>query len=214
MNDRFLTRRARPGASAWLRVLLAACAAWLLLAGCAAPSMPSQVTVFSEWLDGNAPRSYRFVRTPEQDKSLEHKAYEQAVREALSARGFTEAGADARYTVAISYSIAEDKRLRELYVEEPWLGLSRYGWGWSSSRWSVGGAVAVERPWYTRMLRIDISDAQTGAKRYEVTARNDTLSNALAPAVPLLARAALADFPQGNGTVKIVRVPAPERRTP
>ncbi|MCX7689148.1 MAG: hypothetical protein N2045_14425, partial [Fimbriimonadales bacterium] len=65
---------------------------------------------------------------------------------------------------------------------------------------------------YTRLLRIDISDAQSGAKRYEVTARNDTLSNALAPAVPLLAKAALADFPQGNGTVKIVRVPAPERR--
>jgi hypothetical protein len=67
----------------------------------------------------------------------------------------------------------------------------------------------VELPWYTRELRIDISDAASGAKKYETKAINDSNHNALAPAISFMAEAALADFPSANGSTRVVRVTLP-----
>jgi hypothetical protein len=193
-----------------------------LLGGCSTLySFPSQVTVFSDW-DAAAPKTYTFSRSESQAQSLEHKTYEAAVREVLAAKGFTEAGdaRSAKLKVALSYSITPDKTRRDFYIDDPWWPYGAWGWGWGwgywGPRWGFYGsywphrARAVETPWFVRELRIDISDAASGAKRYEVTAKNDTRSDQLAPAIPYLARAALDSFPQTNGSTRTVSVPIPE----
>jgi hypothetical protein len=200
---------------------LAAVAVLLVLfGGCSALySFPSQVTVFSDW-DTATPKTYTFSRSEPQAQSLEHKTYEAAVREVLAAKGFTEASdtRSAKLKVALSYSITPDKTRRDLYIDDPWWPYGAWGWGWGywGPRWGFYGsywphrARAVETPWFVRELRVDISDAASGAKRYEVTARNDTRSDQLAPAIPYLARAALDSFPQTNGSTRTVSVPIPE----
>ena len=188
---------------------LVLCGAALLSACGTLNSFPSSVSVFSEW-DAAAAKTFSLTRSPAQQNSLEHKAYEQAVRSALLAKGFTENDTGARYKVAINYSVSEDKVRRELYAEGPWGGGLGWGVGIGGSRFGFGFNRFVELPWYSRKLRLDISDAATGAKRYEARAVNDSQSNQIAPAMPYLAQAALDEFPRATGSVKVVRVPIVE----
>jgi hypothetical protein len=186
-----------------------------VLGGCATmSSFPSTVTAFSEW-NASTAKSFSFTRSAEQAQSLEHKTYEDALRKVLLEKGFTEVTADtASLRVAFSYSISEDKGRRDIYIEGPWysgwnigLGFHRGGSGLSfaNNRW-------VELPWYQRELKVDISDARSGAKRYEIRATNDTQHKTLAPAIAYLAQAALSEFPLANGTSKVVRIPVIEQK--
>jgi hypothetical protein len=199
----------------------AACAL-ALLAGCSTiQEFPAKVTVFSEWKP-LSPMSYQFVRTEQQQQSLEHKTYEQAVREVLASKGFVEAEPGARtaakYKVALSYGVIEEQPLREIYYDDPWwpawranlwVGRGFYSPYYYPYPWAVGGtwARAYDVPRYARELRIDISDAASGAKLYEATARNESFSSTLAPAVPYLARAVMEEFPQANGSTRMVKLP-------
>jgi hypothetical protein len=192
----------------WSAALLGAA----LLGGCGTlNTFPSTVSVFSEWdAGGQAAKTFAFVRSAAQQNSLEHKTYEQSVRSALLAKGFTESETGARYKVAINYAVSEDKIRRELYAEGPWGGGLGWGLGFSGSRFGFGFNRFVELPWYSRELRVDISDAASGAKRYEARAVNDSQSKEIAPAMPYLAQAALSEFPQASGSSKVVRVPIAE----
>jgi hypothetical protein len=125
--------------------------------------------------------------------------------------------------VAISYGVTQDKNVREVYYGDPYpwpfypyvgFGYRTRHWGaWGSSGfWPYGPVVyrGYEVPWFSRELKIEISDAATGAKRYEATARNDSHYDTITKAVPYLARAALDGFPQANGSVRVVQIPVPE----
>jgi Domain of unknown function (DUF4136) len=206
----------------WISYVVAA-AAVALMAGCSTVrTFPSQVTVFSDW-PGDAAKSYTFARSPEQEKSLEHKSYESAVREVLASKGFNEVAgtSGAKYKVALSYGVNQDKNLRQVYVDDPYYPWGPWrpyvGLGFYGRRWGAWGSFPLvynsyEYPLYTRELKIDISDVASGAKRYEATARNDSRHDTLISAVPYLARAALDGFPQANGSVRVVRIPVPEAK--
>lgn len=197
-----------------------------LLAGCSTVRMfPSEVKVFSDWpatAATGSTASYSFTRTAEQEGSLEHKSYEAAVREVLASKGFNEVTGTAQYKVALTYGSKQDKTLREVYYEDPFYYGAPFlrphmGFGYWGRHWGAWGSVPLytsvrygaEFPIYNRELKIDISDAATGAKRYEATARNDSRYDGLTLAMPYLARAALDGFPQANGTVRRVDIPVP-----
>ncbi len=206
----------------WMSYFVAATAV-ALMAGCSTVrTFPSQVTVFSDW-PGDTTKSYTFTRNPEQEKSLEHKTYEGAVREVLASKGFNEVAgtSGAKYTVALSYGVNQDKNLRQVQIEDagyPYWGpywRPYFGLGFHSRHWGAFGSFPIvyqgyETPIFSRELKIDISEAGTGAKRYEATARNDSRYDTLTAALPYLARAALDGFPQANGSVRVVRIPVPE----
>lgn len=194
-----------------------------LLAGCAAQrNFNSKVTVFSDWPGSAGAGSYTFTRSAEQDKSLEHKTYEAAVREVLASKGFTESSgtSGAQFKVALSYQVSPSGK-GEVLVEDPYYGpwgpywYPRIGLGYRGRHWGGFASFplyhyAYSYPLYIRELKIEISDAATDAKRYEATARNDSRYSNITQAVPYLARAALDGFPQGNGTTRIVQIPVPE----
>jgi Domain of unknown function (DUF4136) len=207
----------------WISYFVAA-TALALMAGCSTVrTFPSQVTVFSDW-PGDTAKSYVFTRSAEQDKSLEHKTYEGAVREVLASKGFNEVAgkSGAKYAVALSYGVNQDKNLRQITVEDssyPYWGgpywRPYFGLGFRSRHWGGFASFPIvyqgyETPIFSRELKIDISELATGAKRYEATARNDSRYDSLTGALPYLARAALDGFPQANGSVRVVRIPVPE----
>ncbi|MDE2047106.1 MAG: DUF4136 domain-containing protein [Betaproteobacteria bacterium] len=180
--------------------------ALLLLGGCSTLNVfPAKVTAFSAWKP-LTPMTYAFDRTPAQAKSLEDQTYEADVRQALATRGFVETADAPKYKVAIRYGVTDPRVTREYYVDgafPSWWGGGYWGPYWNG----FYTARQYEQPWYTRELRIDITEAATGQKLYEATARNDSMSRQLAPAIPYLARALVDEFPQGNGTTRSVNVP-------
>jgi Domain of unknown function (DUF4136) len=220
LTKRLLTKR--------LLAYAAAATAVLILTGCATQrNFQSQVKVFSDWPSGDAvAKSYSFARTPEQDKSLEHKSYETAVREVLASKGFSESAGSSgtAYKVALSYGV-NPSNTREVLVDDPYYGAyGSYGWpywrphvglGFGGRRWGGFASFPLvyrgyEVPIYQRELKIEISDAASGSKRYEATARNESRYDSITKAVPYLARAALDGFPQSNGSERVVLIPVPE----
>ncbi len=67
---------------------------------------------------------------------------------------------------------------------------------------------------FQRSLEIRITERATGKEVYNVAARNAGEGSSLLQAMPYLARAALADFPLGNGTVRTVRLPVDKNGAP
>ena len=75
-----------------------------LLSGCA--FLRSQVAVFHQLPKQVSGTTYVMIPFKEQEGSLEHKAYEEAVRQELNAKGFRETTLDqARAAVFLSYGI-------------------------------------------------------------------------------------------------------------
>ena len=198
-----------------LRVFAAMILLGVLLTGCAA-TIQSDVIAFHQWPADMKERTFAFQRTPEQDASLEYRAYEDMVRNELLRLGYiadTEKRG-AALTVAISY----DVRTVQVVVNRPydpfWYGPGFYpGWGWRH-----GGPYPYYDPFfgppmqqtvypiYTRRLHIMI--ANTGDKKplYEVEVSSEGQNASLSHAMPYMIRSAFADFPGESGVMHRVKL--------
>ena len=98
----------------WLIGLMVALS--LLLAGCATPTVKSEVTTFHEWPAALQEKNYVFERTKEQDNNLEYRNYENMVRAELNRLGFKEASTNQapKLKVTLDYSISL-RDVREIY---------------------------------------------------------------------------------------------------
>ncbi|AOK29117.1 MULTISPECIES: DUF4136 domain-containing protein [Burkholderia] len=189
----------------------------VLLSGCTS-YVTTQVTAFSSWNGNDASRTYAFSRSAEQQNSLEQATYEQLVGNELSAYAFNRVPAkDARYLVGLSYGIKSNwVSVPQPVYYDPWFGPGPY---WRGGPWGPYGpwgpfpAGYVNQTYqiFERTLDIRISERATGKEVYNVSARNAGDGASLLQAMPYLARAALADFPLGNGTVRTVRLPVDAR---
>lgn len=198
-------------------------AAALLLGACASPQLiRSDVTAFNDWAaTASGAKTFRLERTPEQADSLEHKVYEDLVRDQLLGFGFSE-DPKGRFSVALAYSIsAREVKVRQTdWVDEPmmpWYGpIGRtasgrivYGWGydpfwpWASRPYTR----ETTRQVWRRELRLDIREPATGRKVYEGTAVSEGSTGQLNPIMPYLVRALFSDFPGGNGVTRRVELP-------
>jgi len=84
------------------------------LSGCAL--LRSQVTVFHQLPQDFSGTTYVMIPFKEQEGSLEHKAYEEAVRQELNAKGFRETTVDqAQVAVFLSYGIDTGREVVSSY---------------------------------------------------------------------------------------------------
>ncbi|WP_323118480.1 DUF4136 domain-containing protein [Burkholderia alba] len=194
-------------------------AAWLagaclaLLAGCTT-YVNTQVTAFSDWSGSDATRTYAFARAADQQNSLEQATYEQIVANELSMYAFRRVpDKEARYLVGLTYGIKGDRvTVPQPVYYDPWFAPGPY---WRGGPWGPFGPWGPYPPAYVnqtyqifdRTLDIRITDRATGKEVYNVSARNSGEGSSLLRAMPYLVRAALADFPLGNGIVHSVRLP-------
>ncbi|MGD9945571.1 MAG: DUF4136 domain-containing protein [Burkholderiaceae bacterium] len=197
-------------------LLLAALTASTLLAGCALP-LRGELTTFHQWPAADAPRTYRFVRTPDQRDSLEHAAYERVLAAELARAGFTPA-ASPRYEVGFEFgSTRRAQRVAEWHpVVTPyfWFGTGwRHGGIGFSGVWPGWGPtyypVERDRLWYDHRLRLEIRDlrAQPPQRVYEGTAVSSDAEPSPGGVLPLLARGILEDFPGPTGVTRRIEVP-------
>ena len=224
------TLRSQPARVALPARWLASIAWALLLAGCAsAPTLRSEVVRFHAW-QGAEPLSFAFRPTALQAGSLEHRSYEQLVRERLLALGFFEADAAvARYRVALDYrATPEPFRSTEywppvpmgtipgVWGPGPWLGpRPYYPYGRYSPWWGVPPTPIVrESTVYRHQLRVDLVDTRAGAQAggtvFESRASAIASIESMPRLMPGLVAAVFLEFPGENGSTRRVEVPLPE----
>ena len=194
-----------------------------VLAACATPRViRSDVTSYENWsVTATGPKTFRFERTPEQADSLEHKVYEDLVREQMLGLGFTESE-PGRYTVTLGYSITgREVTVRETdWIDEPrmpWYGpIARtpsgriiYGWGYDPLWPWASRPITREttRQVWRRELHVDIREPAAGLKVYEGKVVSEGSTDQLNPVMPYLVRALFSQFPGGNGQTRRVDLP-------
>jgi hypothetical protein len=201
-----------------------------IAAGCAStPTMQGEVTRFHAW-QAAEPLTFAFAPTPQQAGSLEHRSYEQLVRDRLATHGFAEAPAqDARYRVTVEYqAIPEPRRVTDWYTPGGWYGPPGMGWGagpwigprpfspfWRYDPWwgwpplPVSYDVTVVR----HELRLGLFDVRVepppGRKVWESRSAAIATGESMPRLMPGLVEAALADFPGESGATRRVEVPLP-----
>ncbi|WP_085314281.1 DUF4136 domain-containing protein [Derxia lacustris] len=201
----------------------------LLLGACATPPqrVRADVTAFSQWpTNGTDGATYAFERTPGQADSLEHRAYEALVAEQLDRFALrpARAGQPARFTVALSYSIAKQdvSTLVTDWPEPPmttwgFMGYTRYGrpvYGWRpyayggywGAPWGAGPVTReVRETLWRRELKLDLREG--AGKVWEGTATSDGRTDNFSAIAPYLVRALFEEFPGASGKVRRVEIP-------
>ncbi len=195
----------------------------LFLAGCAG-RIKSNIAVFHELPHGIAGTTYALVPFKEQEGSLEHKTYEQLLRQELNSKGFREAMLDlADVVVFMAYGIDTG---REVVFPIPIFGQtgvsssSTYGTfqsygGYGSysgtttytPTYGIVGAAPVSQTQYTRFLRMDILEKmalsqQNIKKVYEAKVVSRGRSGQLSEVLPTMIKALFEEFPGKSGSTR------------
>jgi hypothetical protein len=193
-----------------------------LLAGCASPTLRSDVSTFQRWPADASGATYSFKKIPAQAASLEHGSYEDLARAQLNGLGLKEAapGSRARFEVILDYGINTrvEKRQEPVWQDRPhyhqgyWrpahyhpqLGWQPGYWvrepyGWTPAP-RVVGYQTVSRDVSTRRLRVDISEA--GNKVFEASATSEGSGKQLVTVMPYLVRSVFDGFPGANGQLR------------
>lgn len=196
----------------------------ILLTGCAS-TIQSKVTAFHDWPADLSNRSFIFERTPEQENNLEHRTYENLVRNELLRLGLTESPnrQSAGLKVAMRYSInVRDIRVVQPILVNPWYGSPLYGPRWHGYGYYSPFYGPFYGPlWYAppiveqyetryqladRQLNIVISRTSDSAKLYDVTVNSEGTNTSLAAVMPYMVRSAFAEFPGKSGVPRRVEL--------
>ncbi|MFT3666820.1 DUF4136 domain-containing protein [Piscinibacter sp.] len=185
-------------------ILLAACVASAVLAGCAAThQLTSEVSSYSAWPAERKAGSYTFERLPSQQLRAERaQRVEDSARRALEGAGFTPApeGQAGEYTVQIGVRVSAT----EAYYDDPFWwrgGLYAHRFG---RPWGVGFGLSMPSVRYAREVALLIRDRKSGQPLYETRASNDGGSASIDALLPAMFDAAMKDFPAGSATSRNV----------
>jgi hypothetical protein len=184
----------------------------------------SNISVFHEFPEGVTGVTYAAIPFKEQEGSLEHKSYEQAIKRELNARGFREVPVEQADTVIFFfYGIDSGKEIVESY---PIIGqtgtssshtfgtLQSYGnYGTYSGTttytptYGVVGAGATSRTEYARFLKLDILDKRAlienrVRKLYEAKVTSRGSLGELSSVLPTMVKALFEEFPGKNGSTR------------
>ncbi len=174
----------------------------LLVTACAtyfAPSIRSQISVFHE-LDATG-KTYALVPFKEQEDSLEHKTYENIVKQELNAKGFKEAPfKQAETLIFISYGIDAGKQVVTSSTSTAHMRMDG-----DDADTDTKYAHFIE---YTRFLKLDIvtktvTKEQKPHKIYEAKVISSG-SGQLAAALPTMIKSLFDDFPGKSGSSRTV----------
>lgn len=181
------------------------------LTGCAL--LRSQVAVLHHLPKDLSGTTYVMIPFKEQEGSLAHKVYEEAVRQELNAKGFRETTVNQAQTVVFfAYGIDKGRGVVSSY---PIIGQTGVETCTStscldSSPWPIYGVVGTRKTLetqYTRVLRLDIVDKQALAegnikKLYEGKVLSRGFSDQLAKVLPEMVKALFEDFPGQSGSTR------------
>lgn len=193
---------------------VAAGAATLLLAGCAAlNSVTSDVSSYGEWPADRKPGTYAFERLPSQDADpaarARTQALEAAAAPALQKAGFTAAPAGSAPDVLVQVG-HRVQRERAIWADPLWwrggIGAYRYG-PWLGPGWGLHYRVDTLR--VESEVALLLRDRASGKPLYEARASTDSGSRADSPLLAAMYQAALADFPKTGLNPRRVTVPLP-----
>jgi preprotein translocase subunit SecD len=154
--------------------------------------------------------TYVMIPFKDQEGSLEHKAYEEAVRQELNAKGFRETTVEQAETVVfLAYGIETVRRVISSY---PIIGQTGVE---DSSPWPTYGFVGkgeTSQTEYRRVLRLDIVDKEDFAegnikKVYEGRVVSSGFSDKLDKVLPKMVKALFEDFPGQSGSTKTLFQP-------
>lgn len=181
------------------------------LSGCAL--LKSQVVVFHQLPKDFSGTTYAII--PFKEESLEHKAYEEAVRQELNATGFRETTLDqAETVVSLAYGIDAGRRVVSSYpiigqtsATECSTGLRRSDQPCNWPTYGVVGTRVESQTEYTRVLILDIVDKRALVegnikKLYEGKVVSSGFSDQLVKVLPKMVKALFEDFPGQSGSTK------------
>jgi hypothetical protein len=194
-----------------MKNLLVATVLLAMLSGCAL--LRSQVAVVHQLPKDLSGTTYVMIPFKEQEGRLEHKAYEETVRQELNAKGFRETTVDQAQTVVFfAYGLDKGRAVDSSY---PIIGQTGVETCTStscldSSPWPTYGVVGTRetrQTEYTRVLRLDIVDKQALAegnikKLYEGKVVSNGSSNQLMKVLPTMVKALFEDFPGQSGSTR------------
>jgi hypothetical protein len=194
-----------------IKNLLVAIGLLTALSGCAL--LRSQVAVFHQLPKDVSGTTYVMIPFKEQEGRLQHKAYEEAIRQELNAKGFRETTIDQAQTVVFfAYGIDTGRGVVSSY---PIIGQTGVEACTStscvdSSPWPTYGVVGTRKTRqieYTRLLRLDIVDKQSLTegnikKLYEGKVVSSGFSDQLAKVLPEMVKALFEDFPGQSGSTR------------
>ena len=192
-----------------MKNLLVATVLLAALSGCAL--LRSQVAVLHHLPKDLSGTTYAMIPFKEQEGRLEHKAYEEAVRQELNAKGFRETTVDQAQTVVFfAYGIDTGRGVVSSYPIIGSIGFSSCSTRSDCDPWPTYGVVGTRetsQTEYTRVLRLDIVDKQALAegnikKLYEGKVVSSGFSGQLVQVLPMMVKALFEDFPGQSGTTR------------
>ena len=191
-----------------------------ILVGCA-HNVRSNVTVYQR-MDGLAskevPRTYAFVKNPEQAKSLEWAQYEDLIAQEMGPLGFSAAKPTEKPRFNVEFHVrSSDQKYSVTDYTDP-----NFGVGVSRGYYGYGGRygydpffstpIPVQRnvEYVRHELKVSIFDSEVKDSKaiWEGKALTDSVrGESLSEAMPYLVRSLFSGFPGENGKTKTVTLP-------
>jgi hypothetical protein len=184
----------------------------------------SQIAVFHDLPEAFSGTTFTMLPLKDQEGSLEHKTYEQAVRQELNAKGFKDSPLEqAEVVVVLFYGIDTGKQIVSSYpiigqtgvassstfgTVQRYGGLGTYsGTTTYTPRYGVVGTDVTSHTQYTRFLNVDLLDKKTLAegkikKLYEAKVVSTGSSSQLPAVLPTMVKALFEDFPGKSGSTR------------
>ena len=182
----------------------------LILTGCSTV-VPVNVTTYHDFPMPNtksagqqvSPRTYQFAQDKSFNDDLERKEFARMITAAIAKEGFEQI-TPAEFTMSFATGAPKSTVQAVAPVMNPFV--TCFGWSGATFCNPVGGAYTqVVYDIYRNTLELVLVDNKSGKKVWQATAVSDSsgMPN-LAALMPLLARAAVRNFPGESG--KIVKV--------
>ncbi|MET3108856.1 hypothetical protein AAKU67_003497 [Oxalobacteraceae bacterium GrIS 2.11] len=183
------------------RILIAlALSITALLAGCAAPSVVSSVTVFHSMTGNETNKTYMVEASPEQANNLEFNSYVTMLNQELQRLGFTMVTKDPNLKVSLKYGTSQTVASSQ----EPVPAYGPYGYRLGAyPAWQT----SVDT-YYMQQMEVSINQTKDGKNIYSVRTRLLSASPELSQSMDYLMQSAFQNFPGKNGLTETVTLPA------
>lgn len=168
------------------------------LAGCAAPNIVSNVTVFHSMAGNENNKTYMVEATSEQANNLEFNSYVTELNQELQRHGFVMVNKDPALKVSLKYGTSQTVAS----TQEP-VALGFYGYrhgpypAWQTS---------VDT-YYMHQMELSMSKVSDGKNIYTVRTRLVSSSPELSQSMDYLIESAFQNFPGKNGMTETVTLP-------